>query len=170
VKVASLIRNFFDGRSDEGDQQRACSSALANILDTFKWFDSDGEPWSRMFCDTPFPRLIVELLLGTYGFPYHVNVGKVLRLKYTSRSTPMYTDVFVMDQARYLYDFVPCMPLLQEPLGDAHQFILRICMDAIARHAHYGYRELFRGCALAGIGEEDFDVPEWPERQSVASA
>lgn len=101
---------------------------------------------------------------------YHVNVDKLTRLKYTAKTIPMYSDVLIMDQARYLYDFVPCMPPFEGSLGDAHQFILRICMDAIGKHAYSGYRDLFRGCALAGIGEEDFTSSEWPKREVVTTA
>ena len=68
----------------------------------------------------------------------------------------MLTDVFVFDQVRYLYDFVPSMSLFGPRLGDAHQFILRICMDAIGRHAYAACPELFRGSALASCGEAGF--------------
>jgi len=142
---------------------------MANILRHFKWFDTEGQPWHRMFCDEPLPNLIADLLIGLYGYPYHVNLGKLLRFHYTAKVTPMYTDVFILDQARYLYDFQSSMSLFKLNSSLANQLIIRICIDAIGRHGYCGYPDLFRGSALASINEAGFTIYDWPERKSIQS-
>ena len=42
-----------------------------------------------MFCDTPLPNLIADLLIGIYGYPYHVNLASLLRLQYTAKIRPL---------------------------------------------------------------------------------
>src|SRR5436190_23217297 len=118
-----------------------------------------------MFCDTPLPNLITDLLLGVYGYPYHTNLGRLLRLSYTAKATRMYTDVFVLDQCRYLYDLVPTLALIGDGLPLERQLPIRICMNLIRRHAHESCRELYRGSALAGMDEQGFNVFAWPERE-----
>jgi len=79
----------------------------------------------------------------------------------------MYTDVFVFDQARYFYDTAPTLPLFKNKLPFSKQLILRVCMDAIRRHAYCACPDIFYGSFLTSIGEGGFGVFAWPERQCV---
>ena len=102
IKIASLVRTFFeynfDGVNDSTNHVlEACSPDLAKALETFEWFDQR----ERIFCDVPLPNLTTDLLLGLYGFPYHVNAGKIDRFAYKAKETIMFTDLLVFDQARY---------------------------------------------------------------------
>ncbi len=104
---------------------------MREALKGFHWFDSPGARLAGLFCDAPLPNLIVDLLVGVYGYPYHVNLKKLKRFEYTAKETPMYTDVFVLDQCRYLYDLVPTIPLLGQELPLDLQLQLRACMNLI---------------------------------------
>lgn len=168
VKIVSLVRNYFESKVEWGSHNReACNPAFADVLENFQWFDSEGQVWYRMFCDEPLPNLIADLCIGQSGYPFHTNVEKMMRITYTAKATPMLTDVFIMDQARYLYDLIPAIPLFGEELTLPLQMVIRVCMDGIRRHAHYSCPDLFRGCALAAIGEEGFRVHIPPDRKGV---
>ena len=142
---------------------QACSPDLARVLESFRWFDQG----SRVFCDTPLPNLITDLLLGLYGFPYHANVQKLQRFAYKAKETVMFTDIMVLDKARYMYDLLPTLPLFDTDFSLSQQLVLRVCMDSLHRHCHYGCKDLFWGCALAGMGEEGFTFWLPPARESV---
>lgn len=157
VKITSLIRTFYEHHFDGvfGSTKHildACSPDLAKVLNSFQWFDQRH----RIFCDIPLPNLITDLLLGLYGFPYHPNIQKLERFAYKAKETLMFTDIFVLDQARYFYDLLPTMPLFDTDFNLPQQLVMRVCMDALHRHCHYGCKDLFWGCALAGLGEEGF--------------
>jgi len=165
IEAVSLVRNFFEGYVDWGAHNwQACSDDLRDLLDAFRWFDSEGQPLDRFFCDVPLPNLIVDLLVGLYGYPYHVNLRKLRRISYCAKQTTMMSDVFVLDQCRYLYDLVPTLPLFGPELPHGVQFILRICMDLIRRHTDRSCWDLYRGAALAAAGEAGFAIHRWPER------
>lgn len=165
IEAVSLVRNFFEGYVDWGAHNwHACSDELREVLDAFRWFDSEGQPLFRFFCDAPLPNLIVDLLVGLYGYPYHVNVRKLRRLSYRAKQTTMMSDVFILDQCRYLYDFVPTLPLFGPELPHGMQFVLRICMDLIRRHTDSSCWDLYRGAALASTGEAGFEIYRWPDR------
>lgn len=165
IEAISLVRNFFEGYVVWGAHNwNACSDDLKELLDSFRWFDSEGQPLHRFFCDVPLPNLIVDLLIGLYGYPYHVNVQKLRRISYRAKQTAMMSDVFILDQCRYLYDMVPTLPLFGQELPNGLQFVLRICMDLIRRHTHNSCWDLYRGAALAAVGEEGFELHSWPER------
>jgi hypothetical protein len=168
IQLISLVRNFFESNAEWGKHNReACSSEFANILENFTWFDSPGMQLEGLFCDTPLPNLIADLCIGQSGYPYHANIEKSLRLSYQAKTNQMFTDVFVFDQARYLYDLIPSVHLFGDQLPPSIQILSRVCMDGIRRHAHYGCPDLFRGCALAGIGENGYSVHIPPDRETV---
>lgn len=166
INAISLVRNFFESTGGGLAQHNsdACSDALREVLERFCWFDSPGTPGNGLFCDVPLPNLVTDLLIGVYGYPYHVNLQKLRRLEYNAKDTPMYTDVFVLDQCRYLYDLVPTLATFHIRLPDALQLQLRICMNLIWLHTHEACRDLYRGSALAPMSEE-FNVYPWPDRE-----
>jgi hypothetical protein len=118
INAASLVRNYAESIGGGWAQHNsdACSNALREVLDRFRWFDSPGAPAAGLFCDAPFPNLVTDLFMGVYGYPYHVNVEKLRRIEYTAKLTPMYTDVFVLDQCRYMYDLVPTIEFFRDGL------------------------------------------------------
>ena len=168
VRIVSLIRTFLE--SEWGDTffstkhiQEACSPNLVKVLQTFKWFDHG----QRIFCYEPPPHLIADLLVGLYGYPYHTNTRKLDRIAYKAKDTVMFTDVFVLDQARYLYDLLPTLPFFEETFPIAEQLVLRVCMDVVRRHAHFGCPDLFYMADLAPTGEDGFTYSEPPHRDSI---
>jgi hypothetical protein len=166
INAVSLVRNFIQsiggGAKHNSD---ACSPDLRDALKRFRWFDSPGARLAGLFCDAPLHNLIVDLLVGVYGYPYHVNLKKLKRFEYMAKETPMYTDVFVLDQCRYMYDLVPTIPLLGKELPLDLQLQLRVCMNLIRLHAHESCWDLFRGSALAGAEVQGFCWHSWPARK-----
>ncbi|NLH74842.1 MAG: hypothetical protein GX456_17470 [Verrucomicrobia bacterium] len=169
VWLAYALRNCGDpGFSATSElNKKACSQAAVEALNSFRWIDQD----ERIFCDEPCPHLLADLLLGLYGFPYHCNVAKQRRWRYvaTGKVTPMYLDVFVMDQARYFYDLVPTLPLLVDRLRFPDQWILRVCMDGIFRHTRWVCGEWFYASTLAEEGARGFQFHSLPERESIVA-
>jgi hypothetical protein len=168
AEICSLIRTFYE--SEWGNVffstqhlRDACSPKLVEVLEDFKWFDTGNQT----FCYEPLPNLLTDLLTGRYGFPYHANLRKQLRVAYQAKDTVMFTDAFVLDQARYLYDRIPTLPFFTEPLSVPQQLVLRVCMDAIRRHSHYGCDDLFYLCDLAASGEAEFKYWSPPDRESI---
>lgn len=168
IAANSLIQNYFEGYSNLGRHNwDACSNELFEVLANFRWFDSEGQPGARMFCDEPLPNLIVDLLLGLYGYPYHTNLKQLRRISYCAKETTMLSDVFILDQCRYLYDFLPTLPLFGRELPIGYQLPIRICMDLMGRHTHASCPMLYRGSALASLGEKAVETHWWPDRKVV---
>ena len=131
----------------EGHWQAISRDMLKAIA--FSWFDSK-QPFS---CDSPLPNLIVNSLLGIYGHPYFANCRRGDRLSYTAKRTKMFTDVFVLDQCRYYYDWFPT--LLLAPFrfqSRAFQVVARCILDRIGRTDHESSSHPFRGAAVAAFG------------------
>ena len=165
--LAYALRNCGDpGFSATSElNKKLCSAEAVESLNTFHW----GDQGMGIFCDEPRPHLLADLLLGLYGFPYHCNVAKHRRWRYVAsgKVTPMYLDVFVLDQARYFYDLVPTLPLLVDRLRFPDQWILRVCMDGIFRHTSQVCSEWFYASTLASLGTSGFKVHSIPDREQI---
>lgn len=143
VKQSSLLEHFVE--IGPGVAGGALVDALKN-----SWFDR-GAGWS---CDEPFPHLLINSVLGSYGYPFHPNTRASLRLKYRAKSTTMFSDCLILDQCRYFYEMVPGLDLVKHrfkyiPL----QILLRVQIDRMSWNDHGASAHPFSGGALAGHGE-----------------
>ena len=161
IEAMSLVRNFTDCLPESIEM---CNKEFADALTEFRWFDSTGNSWDRLFCDIPYPNLIADLFIGQVGYPYHLNSNKHRRFSYQARTAEMFTDVFIFDQARYLYDMVPDIALLPGELPDSTQLFMRICMDAIRKHANT-IADPFSACSLAGFYGKGIKRSYWLEKR-----
>ena len=167
ISAIALVRNYYEGQIDWARHNwEACSDELREALAGFRWFDSPETKLHGLFCDSPFPNLVVDLLVGVYGYPYHVNLERLRRLEYCAKQTTMYTDVFVLDQCRYMYDLVPTLSMFGGSLPIERQFQIRICMSLIRRHLRESCFDLYHGSVLA-TGVEGLSVFNWPRRTKL---
>ena len=114
------------------------------------WIDSRG----GVFCDIPLPNLLINSLFGIYGHPYLPNARRSVRLSYTAKSTKMYTDLLVLDQCRYFFDYLPTIDLIPNRFRSVgYQLVLRACLDQMGRHDFSSSAHPFRGAALGAFGE-----------------
>lgn len=145
----SLLRNFSPGDEKFGSHNRlVCNDLFREVLTNFSWLDSPGRKFARCFCDIPFQHLLVDLCAGQVGYPYHVSLQKSLRLAYTAKSTEMFMDLTVMDQMRYMYEFLPSIPLLKQPIAIPIQIVIRTCMEAIWKNSYQISSDIFSASTL----------------------
>lgn len=147
--AGSLLTQIIEGHWDVASQEML--RALAQ-----SWFDFNG----GIFCDVPLPNLMVNSLFGIYGHPYLANPRQSVRLTYTAKSTKMYTDMLLLDQCRYYFDYLPTMDLVPSSFqSPPYQLILRTCLDRMERHDFGCSAHPFAGAALGGMGE--FSCAQW---------
>jgi hypothetical protein len=114
------------------------------------WFDSGG----GLFCDTPYPHLLLNSLLGVYGRPYFFNPRSTMRLRYRAKERDMFSDAILFDQCRSHFDLFPSLQLMPSVFkSTATQLLLRVGLDRIHRHDWGSESQLFGGAALASQGE-----------------
>lgn len=150
--IGSLLKRFEE--ADSGFKTfiyNICGDKLKEMLRRLDFFDR----YLNITCDVPMKNLFVELLFGLYGHPYIAHAGKNLALKYKAKDTWMYSNVFIFDQCRYLYDNLPTLDLWESFFANLpNQTIIRGCIDGIRRNHHQLNSELFKWGFIEGICEE----------------
>jgi hypothetical protein len=147
IRDVYMMKNLIDSPSAEeaSHLRAACSQELVNLADNFHWFDYEFEDLGNVLGVSPQINLVTDLLIGLYGYPYHTNLKKQVRFRYKAegRATWMYSDVFVLDQARYFYGLLPTLSVIGDQMDFGLQLALRVGMHLVRLHAMGAYDELF---------------------------
>jgi hypothetical protein len=120
------------------------------------------------FCDLVLSHQIVELLFRQIAVPYHVNVEKTKRWTYTSKETPMFMDMTILDECRYVYDWMPTMDMVASGFSDIQrQLAYRFALDAVAKHRRWYNTEIFFGTAVIDQFEAQFGAKVLSPREAI---
>lgn len=131
------------------------------------WFDR-VRTYESFTCDLPFPNLTVHSLLGIYGRPYFYSSRDSVRGRYKAKSTEMFTDLFVLDQCRYYFDWFPTVPQAPSRFrSHAFQVLARCILDRIWSSDRSPDAHPFRGSSVAGFtGLKKAPFHGVPERET----
>lgn len=112
--------------------------------------------------------MVGGLLYGQMAYPSFPVVDKLLRLRYTAKKRQMFSDVFIFDKCRYLYEQFPTVDCSHFAFSEIHQqMVFRMVVDGLRKHLeNICHSDVFKDCIVSSV---DACVPgEVPERQKVA--
>jgi hypothetical protein len=123
------------------------------------------------FCDLVLFHQIVELLFRQVANPYHVNVEKTRRWTYQAKQTPMFMDMTILDECRYLYDWMPTADMFSVGISDIErQLSYRFVLDGVAKHRRWYNTEYFFGTAVVDQDTEPFEAKTLRPREAIVQA
>lgn len=99
--------------------------------------DADTHPDKvPSLCDVPDPsnatRLVGGLLYGQMAYPSFPVVSKLLRLRYTAKQRQMFSDVFIFDKCRYIFDQFPSVNRAYDALKEPkHRMVLLMALHGL---------------------------------------
>ena len=167
--------DFFISTFTNKNFQEKCIEPLYNALHS----DHDDAVFPKFYnvVDLSNTRsLVAGLLYGQMAYPSFPVVDKMLRLCYTGNARQMFTDVFIFDQCRYVYQQFPSIDCacfaITEP---EQQMVFRMVVDGLRKHLEdICFKDVFPSCHVASIdpiptGEIGFlnSRPKIPKRKEV---
>ena len=167
--------DFFISTFTNENFQEKCIKPLYNALHS----DNDNAvfPTFHNAVDLSNTRsLVAGLLYGQMAYPSFPVVDKMRRLHYTGNARQMFTDVFIFDQCRYVYQQFPSIDCacfaIREP---EQQMVFRMVVDGLRKHLEdICSHDVFPSCHVASIdpvpkGEIGFpnSRPKIPKRKEV---
>lgn len=131
----------------------------------------DGFDYRRrmfQFCDVPTETLSFDVVTRQLAYPVHYSVSSSRRLRYTAKATPMYLDVHLFDECRYLYEWLPTMDLLAEGYSDIEQQLaFRFALDGLNKNRRWYNDEYFEGSAIVGQYTPPFEAMVLEPRRAL---
>jgi hypothetical protein len=160
-----LIRNTceltFAMLADKG-ADAFLTDALAKVVNEHRLQDY------YQFCDLVLEHQIVELLFRQVAVPYHVNVERTRRWRYQAKETPMFMDMTILDECRYLYDWMPTIEMVSAGFSDIErQLAYRFALDAVSKHRRWYNSEYFFGTAVIDQFSEPFEAKVLQPRSAL---
>lgn len=118
--------------------------------------------WHRemyQFCDLVLFHQITELLFRQIAVPYHINIEKTKRWTYLAKDTRMFMDMIVLDECRYVYDWMPTVDMIEAGMDSIdRQLCYRFALDALGKHRRWYNNEYFFGTAVIDQFQEGFEA------------
>lgn len=148
---------------DENDEAEVYySNALKKISTNWDW------ETIHIFCDVFLFHQIKDVLVRQLSVPYHYNIEASKRWVYQAQKTPMFQDLFVFDECRYLYDWMPTIDMFENSVTVIErQIILRFILDGLSKHRFYYNSEFLTGTAVVSNDKPGFEVKELLPREYV---
>lgn len=113
-----------------------------NLESTYAYFENGKNLYQ--FLDKPHSNLLFDLIINQLAYPFHCSTGKELRFKYRAKSTPMYTDVTVYDECRYIYEWLPALHQIKTAFNNpAYQYVFRFALDGLVKSRELYNNEFF---------------------------
>lgn len=148
--------------SEGQDQENFLSERFGAMRKSHKFSDF------YQFCDLVLFHQSVEALFRQVATPYQVNVEKTLRWSYKAKDTPMFMDMLILDECRYLYDWMPTVDMFSEAIRDTErQLAYRFALDGVAKHRRWYNPEYFSGTAVVDQFTDGFDAKTLRPREII---
>ncbi len=111
------------------------------------------------FCDLVLFHQIKELLFRQIAVPYHINIEKTKRWTYLAKNTRMFVDMIILDECRYVYDWMPTIDMIKAGMDSIdRQLCYRFALDALGKHRRWYNNEYFSGTAVIDQFQEGFEA------------
>lgn len=152
IQSEAVIAAFYAWRHD----QSLWSPAMKQI-GSFPYRDK-----MPFLCDVPTEEIGFYPAFAQLAYPAHPNVREARRFRYVAegKSTPMFLDVIVFDECRYVYDWLSAMHLVTSDWFDlSAQLTFRFALDAIVKERRWMGDDFLYGCHVVG------ESPEFPTAQ-----
>ncbi len=89
------------------------------------------------------------------AYPSFPVIDKSLRLKYTAKERQMFSDVFIFDKCRYLYETFPSIHFSEFAMKELwQQMVFRMVADGLRKHIAFVYNDMFWFCNVASVNAQ----------------
>jgi len=147
----------------EMDGKEFLSPALLELKD-----DHDYNNY-HPFCDLFLFHQLLELIFRQIATPYQYNAENLMRWTYRAKETDMFMDLMILDECRYLYDWMPTADMIGNSISNIErQLSFRFVLDAIRKHIRWYNNEIFFGTGVVSQEIMPFEAKIISVRKLIA--
>ncbi len=137
-----------------------------DIKDIKKYLDNRASMFQ--FLDKTDSAILFDIVLNQMSYPFHTNTKAVKRYRYCAKKTNMYTDITVLDECRYIYDWLPALHQIQSAFSNlSWQYVFRFALDGLIKTRYNYNNEFFYKGAVVPSSEEGFENITMKEREII---
>ena len=103
------------------------------------------------FLDKPNSTLLLDVIINQFAYPLHYNSRAIRRFSYKAKQTEMFMDVIVLDECRYIYEWLPSIHQLKSAFTNlSWQYVFRFALDGLVKQRmKYNNEYFFQGSVIS---------------------
>lgn len=119
-----------------------------HISEIKEYFDIGKDIYQ--FLDKPHSNLFFDTIINQLAYPMHCNVSQSKSFTYIAKTMAMYTDVTILDECRYIYEWLPAIHQIQSAFENTSwQYIFRFALDGLVKMRQgYNNEIFFQGAVI----------------------
>lgn len=105
------------------------------------------------FLDRTHSNLFFDLIINQIAYPMHYNTDAIRRFSYKAKNTQMYMDVTVLDECRYIYEWLPAVHQIKSAFNNlSWQYVFRFALDGLVKNRfNYNNEFFFQGSVISDV-------------------
>lgn len=131
------------------DIKNSSMDICADLNDVLTFFDRNTQMYQ--FLDKPNRILFFDSVINQLSYPMHYVSDKVQRMTYVARQKRMFTDLILLDECRYIYDWLPAIHQIKNAFSNlSWQYTFRFALDGlIKQRLNYNNEFFFQGSVVS---------------------
>ncbi|MGM7683206.1 hypothetical protein ACSVDA_13740 [Cytobacillus sp. Hm23] len=103
------------------------------------------------FLDKPSRSLLLDVIINQLSYPLHYNSQAIKRYKYKAKTMDMFMDVIVLDECRYIYEWLPSVNQIKNAFENlSWQYVFRFALDGLVKQRiNYNNEYFFQGSVIS---------------------
>jgi len=120
------------------------------------------------FLDKPHSNLFFDLFINQIAYPLHYNTDAIRRYSYTAKKTKMFMDITVLDECRYIYEWLPSLHQLTSAFSNlSWQYVFRFALDGLVKNRHQYNNEFFFQGSVVSSSIKEFSNKTIIDRENI---
>ena len=125
------------------------------VSEIINYFKKEGNLYR--FLDKPTENLFFDMVINQLTYPLHDNTDQSESYQYCAKQTEMFTDLTVLDECRYIYEWLPAIHQILNAMTDlSWQYVFRFALDGLVKQRIYYNNEFFFQGSVIPKDEDDF--------------
>lgn len=103
------------------------------------------------FLDKPNGSLLLDVIINQLSYPLHYNSLAIKRYKYKAKTMDMFMDIVVLDECRYIYEWLPSLHQIKNAFTNlSWQYVFRFALDGLVKQRiNYNNEYFFQGSVIS---------------------
>ncbi|PNT91704.1 hypothetical protein CDQ84_19155 [Clostridium thermosuccinogenes] len=142
------------------------TSLNEEIRDINNYFENGKNLYQ--FLDRTHSNMFLDLVINQMAYPLHYNSSAIRRYLYKAKSKKMFLDITVLDECRYIYEWLPAIHQVKSAFSNpSWQYIFRFALDGLVKNRYLYNNEFFFQGSVISNDIEGFSNKTIVEREVI---
>jgi hypothetical protein len=147
--LESMPKDLYDGLNILYGIKENDLFLKSDIVELKSHFDASEGIYQ--FLDKLNSSLLLDVIINQLSYPLHYNSQAIKRYKYKAKKIDMFMDIIVLDECRYIYEWLPSLHQIKNAFTNlSWQYVFRFALDGLVKQRiNYNNEYFFQGSVIS---------------------